>query len=89
MGASQSAPETQSELLARYAGADQRMLLRNCSLLAARDPSAPGSFGGTDWAGVHSAMPPALAAAIFRGLSGGADRLDTDTVLRQLVESCA
>jgi hypothetical protein len=84
MGADQSKPASQSELLAAYSSAEQRMLLRNCSLLAKRDPSHPSTFGQADWCGIHAAMGAALAEAVFRGFSRGFETLDFDKVIRTL-----
>lgn len=84
MGAQESKPASQAELLAGYSGPEQRMLLRNCSLLAGRDPSDPSSFSEADWCGVHAAMAGALAAGVFRGFARGAEVLDCDRVIRTL-----
>ena len=78
-------PPTQSELLARFSSVEQRMLLRNASLLAAQDPSQPAVFGAAEWAGVHASMEPRLAGALFCGFARGEAALDSATVVQGLV----
>mmetsp|Transcript_19411 Transcript_19411/g.58586 ORF Transcript_19411/g.58586 Transcript_19411/m.58586 type:complete len:345 (+) Transcript_19411:150-1184(+) len=86
MGSSQSAPESHSELLNRYSSTEQRMLLRNCSLLAGRDAAEPTSFGHAEWIEVHGALGTPLASALFHGFAGGDDGvLSFDIVIRTLV----
>jgi len=81
MGGTQS-QQTQSELLDRYSRDEQRMLLRNCSLLA---QSGQGSFGASEWLAVQSAMGEELAAGLFRGFARDELEVTTDCVIRTLV----
>ena len=84
MGASAS---SEVPPLERFDDSEQRTLLRNFALLANRGTDAPGTFDEADFTLVHAAMPQRLAAAIFRGLTGGAPSgatLDCDAVIGAL-----
>lgn len=83
MGAAQSSPPSREELLATLDSAEERTLLRNFRLLASQDAATdPTSFGPSEWAAVHAAMPPRLRGAIFRAMGGATEAIDIDAVVR-------
>ena len=83
MGAAQSSPPSREELLATLDSAEERTLLRNFRLLASQDAATdPTSFGASEWAAVHAAMPPRLRGAIFRAMGGATEAIDIDAVVR-------
>lgn len=74
-------------LLSTFGDSEQRVLLRNFQMLASRSPPHD-AFSEADWHGVHSAMAPRLATAIFQELSDGSEELITlHTVARVLVRA--
>ena len=85
MGGSTSQPVAAT--LADLETADQRAVVKNVQLLAARNQSAPGKFYEADFKAVHAAMPPRLASALWRALQGdgAADLLGLNDVVRTIV----
>ena len=84
MGASSSTPKPPT--LDDLDGDEQRVLLRNIQLLNQRNTTHPGKFTFVDFREVHAAMPPRLAAALWRGLSATEDEaIGLDSVIRTIV----
>ena len=84
MGNTASAP---APSLDQLEDEEQRVLLRNVSLLNGRNTANPGKFVFADFREVHAAMPPRLAAALWRALSAsaGAEVVDLEAVVRVVV----